>query len=319
MAVILSTPDELTEFDGYTRVHPNGSLWQSLAWKQYQEAIGREVRCFVLRKKGALSASALVQIDRTVGGFTVWDIPRGPIGEGREELLQAILEQARTAKALALFCSPPLPLQGSGLNPSPRHEQPEATRIIDLTRSEEDILAQMKPKGRYNISVARKHAVEVDRSDDITAFHALQKETGQRDAFSPPPRKNIEAFLKNLPGSFLLLASVQDNREPIAGLLGIVWGSQGIYYYGASSYASRALMAPYALQWEAMNLCKAQGALTYDLLGIAPPGSTSHAWSGVSAFKEKFGGSVVLYPPEQCAIVRPWHWRGLQWKRKLLG
>src|SRR3990167_7524281 len=39
--------------------------------------------------------------------------------------------------------------------------QPEWRQIVDISKSEEEILAQMKPKGRYNIKIAQKHQVEV--------------------------------------------------------------------------------------------------------------------------------------------------------------
>ncbi len=43
-----------------------------------------------------------------------------------------------------------------------------------------------------------------------------------------------------------------------------------------------------------------------------------HPWAGVSAFKEKFGGTVVIYPAEQQIVLRPLLWKVLQWKRKFL-
>jgi lipid II:glycine glycyltransferase (peptidoglycan interpeptide bridge formation enzyme) len=95
---------------------------------------------------------------------------------------------------------------------------------------------------------------------------------------------------------------------------------KGYYYYGASSYTHRALMAPYALQWAAMRYYKARGCATYDLLGIAPPDAPpDHPWQGISAFKEKFGGEVVMYPPEQEIVLRPIANWMLQWKRRILG
>ena len=109
-------------------------------------------------------------------------------------------------------------------------------------------------------------------------------------------------------------------EKPIAGLIGVIWEKTGIYYYGASSYEHRALMAPYLLQWEAMKYCKAQGCTQYDLLGIAPPDAgTDHPWQGISGFKEKFGGKVVMYPPEQMMVLRPVMQKLLTLKRKLLG
>ncbi len=102
--------------------------------------------------------------------------------------------------------------------------------------------------------------------------------------------------------------------------MGAVWGTQGIYYYGASSHEARALMAPYALQWQAMLRCRTAGCRSYDLFGIAPEGAGSrHPWGGVSDFKAKFGGTVITYPPEQQLVFRPVAHAALKMKRKILG
>jgi len=344
----LTSPEGLHGYDTWVRRHPAGSLWQSLAWKKYQEALGRETRIYALMEGQHIVASALVVIDRTLFGFSTWDIPRGPIwdlGLRTEDLghfLETIIADAKNSHCLSLFISPitTLPPTPYPLRPSSRHEQPSATRVIDLMVHEEEILKQMKPKGRYNITVADRHGITVRESQDISAFMALLKKTGHRDNFTIHSQHYYKAFLRELPDSFLLLAFSSQtptpvpsptgggvprrggvgDELPIAGLLGVHWGSRAYYYYGASDHTHRALMAPYALQWAAMRRAKAAGIRTYDLLGIAPPDAAeNHPWQGVSAFKEKFGGTVVTYPPEQEIVLRPVAKGLLQWKRILLG
>ncbi|MDD5041996.1 MAG: peptidoglycan bridge formation glycyltransferase FemA/FemB family protein [Candidatus Peribacteraceae bacterium] len=375
---LLSTTEDLAVYDRFIRNHPLGSLWQSLEWKRFQEALGREARIYALMEETQILASALVTIDRTAFGFSTWDIPRGPLAVSSQQyaasdLLETIVREARQEKCLSIYLSPETPcvLRAAYcvLRPSSRHEQPAATRIIDLTLTEEDILRQMKPKGRYNISVAEKNGVRVVESQDIPAFMGLLKQTGLRDNFSFHSARHYEAFLRELTGSFLFLAFAasppnplsdptqhQPERgrtfsasihvserqgappspeasgvvkerggwggeaKPVAGLLGVIWGSKAYYYYGASDYAHRALMAPYALQWAAMRHARAAGCTTYDLLGVSPPDApANHLWQGVSVFKEKFGGSVEIYPPEQEIVLRPVTKTLLQWKRSLLG
>ncbi|MDD4287417.1 MAG: peptidoglycan bridge formation glycyltransferase FemA/FemB family protein [Candidatus Peribacteraceae bacterium] len=366
----MATAQEKAHWDAWVRTNPNATLWQSPEWQKYQEALGRETRIYALMEETQIFASALVIIDKTAFGLSTWDIPRGPVwglGFGDWELgklIETIVQDAEKDRCMTLFFSPveksPLATHDSRLTTCSRHEQPTATRIIDLALSEGQILTQMKPKGRYNISVAAKHGIRVEQSKDISAFMRLLKQTGQRDNFTIHTAQHYEAFLKELPGSFLLLAfatqtptpvpspagggvprrgEVRD-ETPIAGLLGVIWGSKAYYYYGASDHARRALMAPYALQWAAMRHCKTAGCTSYDLLGIAPPqslasdaassdappdhpwqghGGRDRQWQGVSGFKEKFGGTVVTYPPEQEIILRPVAKRLLQLKRKFLG
>lgn len=331
----LTTDAEFAAYDAYIRAHPQGSLWQSLERKKYQEALGREVRIFTnakcRMKNEKYDVSALVVIDRTAGGFSVWDIPRGPLmNEERkvksekciEQFVQTIVEDAKKDKCLALYASPSsfFTFHSSLFTSSHRRVYAEATRIIDLTMTEDAILAQMHQKGRYNINLARKNSVNVRKGslEDIDTFYELLKSTGSRDGFTISKKSHYARFLTDLDGSFVLIA--EHDKKPIAGLIGVTWNGTGIYYYGASSYEHRQLMAPYALQWEAMLLCKAAGCTQYDLLGISAEGAPADdPWWGITDFKRKFGGTVVSYPPEQTVVLRPVIKTLLAWKRKIVG
>lgn len=320
----LHSPADLNAYDAWIGRRPAATLWQSLAWKDYQEAVGRSTRLYACFEGDTIVASALVCIDATAFGYCTWDLPRGPVWD-KESAAHALMERietdARTEKVLALFLSPLHILPRPGAARSPRHEQPEATRVVDLSKDDETVLAQMHQKGRYNIKVAQKGGVTVRLSRDIDAYYDLMKGTGERDRFGIKPLAQYKAFLERIPESFLMLAYAQDNDEkPIAGLVGASYGTTGIYYYGASDYAHRALMAPYALQWEAMRHCRENGCLRYDLLGVAPEfGGKDHPWAGITSFKEKFGGAFVTYPPEQRIVLKPLVLKVLETKRRILG
>ncbi len=61
--------------------------------------------------------------------------------------------------------------------------QPPRTIIVDLTGTEDEILARMKQKTRYNIRLAAKKGVTVRPWDDLPAFHQMMLVTGGRDGF----------------------------------------------------------------------------------------------------------------------------------------
>ncbi|MDZ4216756.1 MAG: peptidoglycan bridge formation glycyltransferase FemA/FemB family protein, partial [Candidatus Gracilibacteria bacterium] len=91
-----------------------------------------------------------------------------------------------------------------------------------------------------------------------------------------------------------------------------------IYYYGASSNANRELMAPYLLQWRAIQEAKIRGCGTYDFLGIAPEDATkNHPWKGITEFKQKFGGSVLQYPQARDIIHRPFWYQFFQFAKTI--
>lgn len=333
---LLTSAGDLALYEAWIKHHPQGTLWQSLEWKTYQEALGRNVLLYavtsdrlpVTGNKETIVSSAMVIIDKTTGGFSTWDIQRGPLGPHIENekliienLLKRILDDAKQDKCISIFLSPitdtGLPVTGQS---SKRHEQPEATRILDLTVSEEEILKQMHQKGRYNIKVAEKNGIRIEESHDVEAYAKLASDTAKRDGFSGGSVKRYKTFLEKIPGSFLLLAYTADHQSPVAGLIGVVHGKTGIYYYGASDYTHRALMAPYLLQWQAIQHCKAAGCTHYDLLGIAPPQTgNDHPWAGISDFKAKFGGTVITYPVEQEIVLKPAVKMLLQMKRKVMG
>lgn len=205
---------------------------------------------------------------------------------------------------------------------------PETTLIIDLTPTEEEILKQMKPKGRYNIGVAKKHGIEIKHvtRDHISEFYDLIAQTGMRDGFSTHNLAYYESMLESLGDSAgLWMAyhasdserspdSVSHSRKPIAGLIATYFTDTVTYYYGASSSQDRHLMAPYLLQWEVMRDAKEKGYRKYDLLGIAniDPETNeplkSHPLAGVTDFKLKFGGRITQYIPAKELICKPfWH------------
>lgn len=331
MSIIqLSTDEDFAAYDQWLRKQTQGTVWQSLAWKRYQEALGREVRIYGIDNEPSLAkatggrqltiendnrflACALVVIDRTIGGLSTWEIPRGPLWQQEGALLNLLMERivgdARQDRCIQLLYSPTFTIDGWTTplaRDSKRHVHPEATLLIDLKQSEQELLAQMHQKGRYNINVARKHGVEIVQgtAHDIDDFYRLLIGTGNRDNFIILKKSQYRCFLESLEDAMLLLA--KRDGTVIAGLLNAMWNGTMYYYYGASSYEHRQLMAPYLLQWEAMMHAKRRGCSTYDLLGIMPPNAPENdPWKGITDFKRKFGGSLVLFPKERICIFRP--------------
>src|SRR3989339_246448 len=172
--------------------------------------------------------------------------------------------------------------------------QPDQTRIIDLTKSEGEILAQMKQKGRYNIKVAQKHGVTVKKTDDIDAFYKLYKEMSQRQKISFRENhyfKELFDILSRKKYIGVFIASV--GNKDLAGAVVTHFDDTATYLFGGSSDEMKNAMAPYLLHWEIIKNAKANGYKKYDLFGVSPEGVANHKWAGVTAFKEKFGGEYV--------------------------
>ena len=125
-----------------------------------------------------------------------------------------------------------------GWRPSGEQIQYRNTVVSDLTPSEDDLLAAMKPKWRYNIRLAERRGVVVrgGTAADLPAFYAMYAETGGRDGFLVRPfdyyRAIWERFLADGLGH-VLLAEVEG--APVAGLFLFRFGPTAWYFYGAST------------------------------------------------------------------------------------
>ncbi|MBN1258759.1 peptidoglycan bridge formation glycyltransferase FemA/FemB family protein [Candidatus Peregrinibacteria bacterium] len=283
------------------------NLWQSPLWGKFQEAVGRKTWT-----AEAPGASALVIRHFLPLGLCWLEIPRGPLFSDEKnlsEVLKKIVEIGKKERAVFIRMSPynELPVMGYTLQAARHDHHPQTSLAIDLSLSEEDILKQMHPKGRYNIKVAEKHRVTVELSGDVGAFYSILQKTGNRDGFGIHPFSYYEKMMEALsPDAQLLLA--RHGGQVIAGGIFVYSGDWGIYYYGASDHSKRNLMAPYLVQWEAIKEAKRRGCKHYDFLGIAPEGAKNHPWAGVTEFKKKFGGEIAEYPPAKEITLRPfWH------------
>ena len=182
--------------------------------------------------------------------------------------------------------------------------QPEYRQIVDITKAEEMILIKMKPKGRYNIKVAQKSGLVVEKSDPSTSlgtgnideFYKIFVETAQRDGFEIRPKKYFQELLQILKSAGLAeMLIIRYNGTPVAAGIFTFYKEMASYMYGASLSEYRNVMAPYLMHWEAIKLAREKGCKFYDLLAVSPFGSDIDSnlvvkYAGISRFKEQFGG-----------------------------
>jgi len=182
----------------------------------------------------------------------------------------------------------------AGLVKSFESVQPEYRQWIDLTLPEEKLLQQMKPKGRYNIALAKRRHLRVESGREphlLKDLFSLYQETARRAKF----RGRDEAYLADLLealGEWAKVVVVYNAQRPLAAGMFIFYGGVVSYLYGGSG-GDRSLMAPYLMHWEAMKLGREKKCQTYDLLAVAPPDQPNHPYAGLSFFKQQFGGETV--------------------------
>ena len=279
------------------RKHFAKNLWQSSIWEKFQKELGKQTFFF-----GEDEAVGMGIIQPLPFNLSFLELPRGPLGMSDEQFWAEVESTAKKHNCLFTRISPEHRAQAlpkwNFISDAQVH--PTDTLILDLTLSEEELLKQMKPKGRYNIRVAQRKKVKVFESTDINAYYALLEETTSRDGFSGHPKSYYETMLKSLgENAKMYLASMVDAEENeviIAGGIFTYLDDTCTYYYGASSNKHRDAMAPYLIQWTAIADAQKQGYKKYDFLGIAPKGENNHALAGVTRFKKQFGGEHITYP-----------------------
>lgn len=247
------------------------------------------------------------------------EIPCGPLIDWQDKktvskVFKEITEVAKKEKCVFVRIRPQLInneknlalLEKLDLRKSPMHLAAEHTVIIDLKKSEEILLAEMRRQTRYEVRRAIKQEIVVTKDNSETLFrefHKVQDDTAKRQGFVPPSLKVLlaerEAFSDK---AEIYVASTKEGEKIAYGLI-IKDGKEADYYEAASTPLNRKLPGAYALLWQAMRDLKAEGYERFNLWGIAPQGQPNHRYAGVTTFKTGFGGEVVEFVPAHDLVI----------------
>ena len=212
--------------------------------------------------------------------------------------------------------APPAP----SLRRAPVAVQPSDTVVIDLSRGEDELLASMHKKNRYNIRLAERKGVTVRVVDPaaskeretarsaLRSWYEIYRETARRDGITiHAPQYYEHLFELVRPGADprLRLYLAEHEGDLLAGIIVVLHGGGATYLYGASSDEKRNLMPNYALQWRAMREAREFGCGWYDLFGVPPADDPKHPLHGLYRFKTGFGGELVRRLGAWDAIVQP--------------
>lgn len=289
----------------------NAHVLQTAEWGELKADFGWDVARLI---SGAAGVQILFR--KLPLGFTVAYLPK-PVVSGQysvisEELWAEIDVVCRKKRAIFLKIEPDTwEDQPSTFNPRTPHIalrtslyniQPPRTIVISIEGSEEDILARMKQKCRYNVRLAEKKGVTIRAWDDLDGFHRLMQVTGGRDGFGVHSLEYYrKAYALFHPVGLAELLVAEFEGKPLAALMVFAVGTRSWYLYGASNDEERNRMPTYLLQWEAIRWARAHGCTEYDLWGVPDADEatleaefeTRHdgLW-GVYRFKRGFGGQV---------------------------
>jgi peptidoglycan pentaglycine glycine transferase (the first glycine) len=337
---------------------PMAHLLQTWEWSQVKARYGWQPMPFVwLNQASAGShpvAAAMVLKRRfPIGGFArnicVLYVPKGPLMDWNDQgLRRRVLDDlqafARRQGAIFVKVDPDVAL-GTGIPgaeaaveyPAGQEIRSELmqkgwrfsqdqiqfrnTVLIDLTPSEDELLARMKQKTRYNLRLAQKKGVTVrtGKVEDFPLLYRMYAETSLRDGFLIRAEEYYQTVWRTfdkkagVPGSAsipcheALIAEV--DGQAVAAMSLFHFAGQAIYLFGMSRDQQREKMPNHLLQWEAMRRAKASGCRVYNLWGAPDEFNESDGLWGVFRFKEGLGGYVARTLGAWDFTPSPWLYR----------
>lgn len=346
-AQLINTPKTIKLWPSIQNLHPEANFLQSPEWGRMNALIGHKIII-----EATDDAWCLMIVKNAKRGRYL-EIPGGPLLDWQNpEIVQSMFAKIRTIakreKCVFVRLRPQLRntpenlqlLASLGLKKAPMHLHAEHTVILDLEKSEDELLKDMRRQTRYEVRRAGKLGITVDWSDSedvFREFHQVQSETALRQHFVPPDLKTLlaertafnskdEASIAfnsaneasktapteapasprsnaGNPAARLYIAKTAEG-VPIAYGLILIDGAEAEYFEAASTELNHKLPGAYALQWQVIKDLKKLGIKRYNLWGIAPHGQKNHRYAGVTTFKTGFGGEIVEFTPASDLVIR---------------
>jgi len=303
MKLILNNSLSLSDWDNFISKNANdGGLLQSSVWEAFQVASNSEVRrCAVF--SDSIQVAGFLLIKKNIwGGRYYFYAPRGPVflnslsAQERQEIINFILSQVEFSDRKNIFLRLEPAEQDSAIYNQLGFRyggqlQPKKTLRIDLSIGTKQLLANMKPKTRYNIRLAEKHGIKIEMHDLVDEilfedFWRLILLTCKRDKIKP---HNKDYYRRQLALKNFKLFTAKLNQKTIAVAIWAGFGNSAIYLHGASDYDYRDKMATYLLQWQMISYSLESNYRYYDFWG-----ADLAKWPGVTRFKIGFAPQTKL-------------------------
>jgi len=294
---------------------------QSYEWGEILLSEGKKVERVMAESEGRFLAVATFVYMPLFLGFKYAFSPKGPVGDVSLEVLSAFEKYLKAQGVVFWRIETKDKIEGKNVFKT-RDINPAHTMILDLQKSEEEILSGMHSKTRYNIHLAEKKSLELKEEKNLPIFYELMKKTGERDGFRLHDAEHYQAILES---DFSKQLTVYSNNKAIATMILIGYGDTFTYLFGASDHEYRQLMAPYLLQWGAIQLGKKSGYKFYDFFGVAPNISNTdeyeydvaHQYGGVSRFKGGFGADYFESAGTFDVVISLLKYKIYSWLRKV--
>ena len=334
----LTTEGDLKKWDKFVQDHPHGAFTQLRAWAKVKESFGWKTQVWVAMDGERIMAGAQVFIRQLPLGQQLWYVPYGPLWlESHEEVgRQMVTElQKLAAGALVLKIEPRYQQDGAGgdlkeflrshrFGPVTHSQQPQDTFILDLSKNEDELMADMRQTTRRYIRQAQRAglvAEKVDANEQIDDFYQMLQKVDARKKFGIHTKEYYQTVAEAFGGQAHLFI-VRRERELLGAYFLVHLGDKSWELYGGVTDEGQQCKANYLLKWKSILEMQAIGVKVYDQWGVAPVLASgevdrAHPLAGVTYFKEGFGGQRVQWLGGWDFASKPWLYKLAQLSGKL--
>lgn len=302
---------------------------QSWAWGETKEKMGKETHRYgVFSDFGEISGAYQVSLHPLPAPLASWHIgylPKGPMPN--KEMIDALIQFGEKKNIIFFKLEP---FVGADLSQPDQMAQLEQTKqylatlhpqlipssslftpynfVIDLTKSDEEIRANMHPKTRYNINIAQKKGVTVKVHTDEQAFETFLNryfETCKRNGFFGHDKnyhRTVWETLRQYDMARVLIGYYND--IPLTTWMLFNFHNTLYYPYGGSTIEHREVMASNLVAYEAINLGRQLGCTSFDMWGaLGPDADASDPFYGFHRFKSGYGPQHLAYAGTYDVVV----------------
>ena len=307
-------------WDTFVTSHKESNFLQSWDFYEFHASRGNQIiRRVAINENGNIIGAYAGVVEAAKRGRHL-AIAGGPIIDWHcQELVNKIFEdiknEGKRLKCVFVRVRPQLELSEKSLKlmkdhgfiKAPMYLSVEYAGVLNLEKSEDEILAGASQGFRRKLRKAEKNDITVEVSNDpkvMKDFCDLETKHAERQGYVPFSRsfltKQFEAFAKN---DEVLMYTAKKDGEILAMNFMIFYGPEASYHYGVSSDLGTKYSGAPLMHLRAMEEARKRGIKRYNLWGIVGQDEATHRFYGVSEFKRSFGCEELKYTPAHDFVI----------------
>lgn len=280
-------------------------------------------RVGVIDDLGNMRLAASYSINRFKSLANVLYIPQGPIWD-KDEALKVFTDNIRQIasceKCIAIIIEPRIKLNSKrfhrlkslGFVFTNKAVQPRETIMLDLSMSEESLLASFSKNTRYNIRYAKKKGIKVEMFDKesdvrrVDMFYDLLKETQKRKYFHVQDKNYFRSlYLQFSKNKHIRIYEASYKSEVIGSMIVVYHNKWAASLFSASSIKYTKFKPIYLLRWRTIKDMKSLGCNIYDFFGATSSQDRTHPFYFTTQHKLGYSKEITRFAGTFEIILNP--------------